>query len=148
PGEPALLIVEDDPHFARILCDLSRDMGFKVLTTARGAEALSLAREFNPTAISLDVSLPDMLGWTVLNHLKQDPGTRHIPVQMLTIDEDRHHGLSRGAFSFVTKPTTTEGLDAALLKIKEFSSARRKRLLVVEDNPIEQLSIKELLGYD
>ena len=59
----------------------------------RGAEALALAREFHPTAISLDVFLPDMLGWTVLNHLKQDPATRHIPVQMLTLDEDRHHGL-------------------------------------------------------
>ncbi len=75
----------------------------------RGAEALALAREFHPTAISLDVFLPDMLGWTVLNHLKQDPATRHIPVQMLTLDEDRQHGLARGAFSFVTKPTTTEG---------------------------------------
>ena len=55
-----------------------------------------------------------MLGWTVLNHLKQDPATRHIPVQMLTLDEDRQHGLARGAFSFVTKPTTTEGLEAAV----------------------------------
>ena len=68
----------------------------------------------HPTAVSLDVFLPDMLGWTVLNHLKQDPATRHIPVQMLTLDEDRHHGLARGAFSFVTKPTTPEGLEAAL----------------------------------
>jgi CheY-like chemotaxis protein len=89
-----------------------------------------------------------MLGWTVLNHLKQDPATRHIPVQMLTLDEDRHHGLARGAFAFVTKPTTTEGLEQALTRIKEYSSPRRKRLLVVEDNPAEQLSIKELLGYD
>ena len=62
-----------------------------------------------------------MLGWTVLNQLKQDPPTRHIPVQMLTLDEDRQHGLSRGAFSFVTKPTTTEGLDAALDRIKRLS---------------------------
>ena len=67
---------------------------------------------------------------------------------MLTMDEDRHHGLARGAFSFVTKPTTPEGLDAALLRLKEYATPRRKRLLVVEDNPAEQLSIKELLGYD
>ena len=80
----------------------------------RGAEALALAREYYPTAVSLDVFLPDMLGWTVLSHLKQDPATRHIPVQMLTLDEDRQHGLARGAFAFVTKPTTTEGLEAAL----------------------------------
>jgi CheY-like chemotaxis protein len=89
-----------------------------------------------------------MLGWTVLNHLKQDPALRHIPVQMLTLDEDRHHGLARGAFGFVTKPTTPEGLDQALSRIKEFASPRRKRLLVVEDNPAEQFSIKELLGHD
>ncbi|HEY1936881.1 MAG TPA: HAMP domain-containing protein [Candidatus Angelobacter sp.] len=148
PGDAVLLIVEDDPHYARILCDLSRDKGFKVLVAMRGAEALSLAREFRPTAVSLDVFLPDMLGWTVLNHLKQEPTTRHIPVQMLTMDEDWHHGLSRGAFSFVTKPTTTDGIEAALTRIKEYAKPRRKQLLVVEDNPAEQLSIKELLGYD
>src|SRR6267378_3566130 len=89
-----------------------------------------------------------MLGWTVLNHLKQNPTTRHIPVQMLTLDEDRQHGLARGAFSFITKPTTPEELLAALGRIKEYSSPRRKRLLVVEDDPAEQFSIRELLGHD
>jgi CheY-like chemotaxis protein/signal transduction histidine kinase/HAMP domain-containing protein len=148
PGDAVLLIVEDDPHYARVLVDLSHDKGFKVLVAIGGAEALALAREFHPTAVSLDVFLPDMLGWTVLNHLKQDPATRHIPVQMLTLDEDRHHGLTRGAFAFVTKPTTTEGLESALDRIKEYSKPRRKRLLVVEDNPGEQLSIRELLGHD
>ena len=146
PDDAVLLIVEDDPHYARVLCDLSRDKGFKVLVAMRGAEALALAREFHPTAVSLDVFLPDMLGWTVLNHLKQDPATRHIPVQMLTLDEDRHHGLARGAFAFVTKPTTPEGLEAALARIKEYAAPRRKRLLVVEDNPAEQLSIRGTAG--
>jgi HAMP domain-containing protein/CheY-like chemotaxis protein/signal transduction histidine kinase len=146
PGDAVLLIVEDDLHYARLLCDLSRDKGFKVLLATRGSEALALAREYRPTAVSLDVFLPDMLGWTVLNHLKQDPGTRHIPVQMLTLDEDRHHGLTRGAFAFVTKPTTPEGIKAALTRIKQYATPRRKRLLVVEDNPAEQLSITELLG--
>jgi len=89
-----------------------------------------------------------MLGWTVLNHLKQDPATRHIPVQMLTLDEDRHHGLARGAFAFVTKPSSPEDLDMALSRIKEYATPRRKRLLIVEDNPAEQMSIRELLGYD
>jgi HAMP domain-containing protein/CheY-like chemotaxis protein/signal transduction histidine kinase len=148
PDDAILLIVEDDPHYARVLRDLSRDKGFKVLVALRGAEALALAREYHPTAVSLDVFLPDMLGWTVLNHLKQDQATRHIPVQMLTLDEDRHHGLSRGAFAFVTKPTTPAGLETALTRIKEYAAPRRKRLLVVEDNPAEQLSTKELLGYD
>jgi HAMP domain-containing protein/signal transduction histidine kinase/DNA-binding response OmpR family regulator len=147
PGEPTLLIVEDDAHYARVLRDLAHDKGFKVLVAPRGSDALTLVREFRPSAVSLDVFLPDMLGWTVLNHLKQDPTTRHIPVQILTLDEDRQHGLSRGAFSFVTKPTTREGLEAAFSRIKEYASPRLKRLLVVEDNPAEQLSISELLGY-
>jgi HAMP domain-containing protein/CheY-like chemotaxis protein/signal transduction histidine kinase len=147
-GDAVLMIVEDDPHYARVLCDLSRDRGFKVLVAPSGAEALALALEHHPTAISLDVFLPDMLGWTVLNHLKQDPRTRHVPVQMLTLDEDRHHGLSRGAFAFVTKPSTTEELEAALTRIREYSQPRRKKLLLVEDNPAEQLSTRELLGHD
>jgi HAMP domain-containing protein/CheY-like chemotaxis protein/signal transduction histidine kinase len=147
-GDAVLLIVEDDIRYARILCDLSRAEGFKVLVALRGTEALTLAREFHPTAVSLDVALPDMLGWTVLNHLKQDPATRHIPVQMLTMDEDWHHGLSHGAFAFVTKPTTNEGLTAAIARIREYSAPRRKRLLVVEDEPAQQLSIHALLGYD
>ena len=105
-------------------------------------------KQYQPTAVSLDVFLPDMLGWTVLSQLKQDPLTRHIPVQIVTLDEDRQHGLARGAFSFVTKPTTTEGVEAAIARIKEYAQPRRKRLLVVEDNPAEQLSIGELLGHD
>ena len=86
--------------------DLARDKGFKVLVAMRGADALDLAKQFQPTAVSLDVFLPDMLGWTVLSQLKQNPLTRHIPVQIITLDEDRQHALARGAFSFVTKPTT------------------------------------------
>ena len=119
-----------------------------MLLASRGAEALSLARQFLPTAVSLDVFLPDMLGWTVLGQLKQDPNTRHIPVQMVTLDEDRQHGLARGAFSFVNKPTTTEGLHEALTRLKTFAQVRRRRLLVVEDNAAERLGITELLASD
>ncbi len=109
---------------------------------------MTLTRQFRPTAISLDVFLPDMLGWTVLSQLKQDPATRHIPVQIVTLDEDRQHGLARGAFGFVTKPTTTEGLESVFTRIKAYAANRRKRLLVVEDNAAERLSITELLGHD
>jgi len=148
PGDTILLIVEDDPHYARVIMDLARDKGFKVLVAVRGAEALDLAKQFQPTAVSLDVFLPDMLGWTVLSQLKQNPLTRHIPVQIITLDEDRQHALARGAFSFVTKPTTAAGVEAALARIKEYAQPRRKRLLVVEDNEAEQMGIRELLGYD
>ena len=148
PGESVLLIVEDDPHYARILLDLAHDNGFKALVAQRGADALALATEFNPNAVSLDVFLPDMLGWSVLSQLKQNPLTRHIPVQMITLDEDRQHGLAQGAFSFMTKPTTVDGLRDAMTRIKEFTVPRRKQLLVVEDNPAEQLGIRELLSHD
>jgi HAMP domain-containing protein/CheY-like chemotaxis protein len=146
PGDPVVLIVEDDPHYSRTLVDLARDKGFKVLVARRGAEALALSREYHPTAVSLDVFLPDMLGWTVLSQLKQDPSTRHIPVQIVTVDEDRRHGLVRGAFAYVTKPSTVEDLNAMMSRMRDFASPRRKRLLVVEDNQAEQLSIRALLG--
>jgi HAMP domain-containing protein/CheY-like chemotaxis protein/signal transduction histidine kinase len=148
PGDTILLIVEDDPHYARVLIDLARDKAFKVLVANRGAEALELAKQFQPSAVSLDVFLPDMLGWTVLSQLKHNPLTRHIPVQIITLDEDRQHALARGAFSFVNKPTTTEGVSAALSQIKEYAKPRRKRLLIVEDNAAEQMSIRALLDHD
>ena len=147
PDDAVLLIVEDDPHYARILADLARDVGLKVLISSRGADALILAREFSPLAISLDVFLPDMLGWAVLSQLKQDARTRHIPVQIVTLDEDRQHGLAAGAFAFVNKPTTMDKLKASIARISEYARNSRKRLLVVEDNPAELQSITELLGH-
>ena len=147
-GDSIVLIVEDDPHYARIMLAAAKDKGFKVLVAHRGADALALAREYSPTAISLDIFLPDMLGWTVLSQLKQDPGTRHIPVQIVTLDEDRHHGLARGAFAFVQKPTTTEGLEGAFARIKGYASPRRKRLLLIEDNEAERTGVAELLSHE
>jgi CheY-like chemotaxis protein/signal transduction histidine kinase/HAMP domain-containing protein len=146
-GEPVLLIVEDDPHYARILLGLARDEGFRGIVATKGALGISLARQFHPVAISLDISLPDMLGWTVLNQLKLDPATRHIPVQIITVEEERQHGLAHGAFSYLVKAPTTEGLKTAFDRIKDFTAPRAKRLLIVEDNDIERQSIVELLGY-
>ncbi|MGH8047350.1 MAG: response regulator, partial [Chthoniobacterales bacterium] len=147
PGDLAALIVEDDPHYARVLLGLARDKGFKGLVATRGHEALSLARQYHPTAITLDIFLPDMLGWTVLNNLKLAPETRHIPVQIITLEEERQHGLSHGAFSYLVKPATTEDLENAFDRIKTFVAPRTKRLLVVEDNDTERMSIVELLGH-
>jgi hypothetical protein len=148
PGESVVLIVEDDPHFARLMMGAARDKGFKVLVASRGTEALALAREHHPTAISLDIFLPDMLGWTVLSQLKQDAATRHIPVQIVTLDEDRHHGLARGAFSFVHKPASSQGLEEAFARIKGYAAPRRKRLLLVEDDQNERNSVAELLSHE
>ncbi|MEZ0386797.1 MAG: response regulator, partial [Verrucomicrobium sp.] len=145
-GDNVLLIVEDDLHYARVLLGLARDRGFKGLVATRGQEALALARQFQVTAITLDIFLPDMLGWTVLNNLKLDSSTRHIPVQIISLDEERRHGLAHGAFSYMVKPATTDDIEHAFDRIKTFSQPRVKRLLVVEDNDIERESIVELLG--
>ena len=147
-GDSILLIVEDDVHYAKILADLAHQKGFKVLVATKGIEALELAKQFQPSAVSLDVFLPDMLGWTVLSELKQNPLTRHIPVQVVTADEDRQHALARGAFSFINKPATSGGVEDAIKRIKDYSAQKRRRLLIVEDNLSEQLSIAELLGHD
>ena len=148
PGDEVLLIVEDDPHYARVLLGLARERGFKALVAMRGADALDLARKHLPTAISLDIFLPDMLGWTVLSQLKQDPATRHIPVQIITVEEERQHGLERGAFAYLNKPLTTAGLESAFDRIKQFAAPRVRRLLVVEDSPAESRSVCELIAHD
>jgi CheY-like chemotaxis protein/signal transduction histidine kinase/HAMP domain-containing protein len=148
PDDVSLLIVEDDPHYARILADLARDQGFKILMAARGSDALDLVQQYQPTAISLDVFLPDTIGWNVLSQLKQDPATRHIPVQILTSDGDRQHGFARGAYSFLTKPSSKEDLQQAFTKIRDYLDRPQKRLLIVEDNSAEQMSIRELLHHD
>jgi CheY-like chemotaxis protein len=146
-GDLILLMIEDDPHYARVLLGLARDKGFKGIVASRGMQALALARQYRPAAITLDVFLPDMLGWTVLNNLKLDPATRHIPVQMISVEEESQHGLSHGAFAYMVKPATTDDLGVALDRIKAFSVPRMKRLLVVEDNELESKSIVELLGH-
>jgi CheY-like chemotaxis protein len=147
PGERSLLIVEDDPNYAGILVDAAHAAGLKALVTSRGAEALDLALEYKPVAMSLDVFLPDMLGWNVLSQFKRTLETRHIPVQILSMDEDRQQGLARGAFSYLNKPTTTEGLNAALSRISDYLKPRKKRLLIAEDNDAERLGVTELLSH-
>ena len=116
--------------------------------TNRGRDAVALARQYRPDVITLDIFLQDMLGWTVLNKLKLAPETRHIPVQIITVEEERRHGLSHGAFSYLVKPATTEDLESSFERLKSFVAPRTKRLLVVEDDHREQQSIVELLGHD
>ncbi len=89
-----------------------------------------------------------MLGWAVLSQLKQDSATRHIPVQIVTVDEERHHSLERGAFAYLAKPATSESIDDALERIRVYTLPRTKRLLIVEDDERERMSIEELIGHD
>ena len=146
PGDPTLLIVEDDPHYARLLVDIAHNQDFKVLVTARGGDALDLVKRYDVSAISLDIFLPDTIGWNVLSNLKHNPATRHIPVQIVTSDDDRQHGLARGAFSFLTKTANGDDLKARIFTHSGLHRAPTKRLLVTEDNAAEQISIRELLA--
>ena len=149
PGDaPVLLLVEDDVRFAGVLRDLARAQGFRVLVATTGGEALRLVREHRPAAICLDIFLPDMLGWTVLARLKQDAASRHIPVQILTVEDGRQQSLERGAFAYLAKPSTPEAISGSLQRIRDYALPRVKRLLVVEDDAGERLGIEQLIAHD
>src|SRR4029453_904402 len=115
PGDRVLMIIENDLSFARMIADASHDHGFKAIISSFGAAALTLMEQYQPSAITLDISLPDMSGWRVLDRLKHDARTRHVPVYVITTDEDRERGLRSGAIGVATKPLQSrEGLDDVL----------------------------------
>jgi signal transduction histidine kinase/DNA-binding response OmpR family regulator/HAMP domain-containing protein len=146
PGDAVLLIVEDDVTFARILLDLAHDRGIKALVAMRGATALSLAREFIPGAITLDITLPDMAGWTILDRLKHDPVTRHIPVHVISGDENRRRGLALGAMTYLEKSVTKDTLNAAFDTIHYSLERRSKKLLIVAEDAARRSNWREFLG--
>jgi len=146
PGDRTVLIVEDDITFASILLDMAHDKGFKGIVATRGETALQLAPRFRPDAITLDIALPDMEGWTVLDRLKHDRVTRHIPVHIISGDEETARGLRLGAFAQMQKPVAKESLDEAFAKIRGFVERQNKSLLVVEDNEQQRQAIVELIG--
>ncbi|HEY9779711.1 MAG TPA: response regulator, partial [Leptolyngbyaceae cyanobacterium] len=146
PGDRTLLIVEDDVNFARILLDTGREQGFKGIVALQGDIGLALAQQFLPTAIMLDIGLPEMDGWTVLDRLKHDPQTRHIPVHIVSGLEERQRSLQLGAIAYLQKPVGQEALIASLTNIQNFVERPLKRLLVVEDNEQQRQSIVELIG--
>jgi HAMP domain-containing protein/CheY-like chemotaxis protein/signal transduction histidine kinase len=136
-GDPVVLIVEDDPTFARILVDAAHERNLKAVVALRGNTALSLAREFKPQAVTLDIGLPDMIGWTILDRLKHDPLTRHIPVHIISGDEDRRRGLALGAMTYLEKSLAREGLSQVFGVIGESTQRRIRKLLVVGNSAPE-----------
>ncbi|MGZ8938517.1 MAG: response regulator, partial [Limisphaerales bacterium] len=146
PGDRVVMIVEDDKTFADYLLNMAHEHGFKGLVTSRGSTALAMAREHKPDAITLDLGLPDMEGWKVLDRLKDDPNTRHIPVQIITAEEERERGLQQGALAFITKPVEKASLDDAFKEIRQYIERQVKSLLVVEDDEVQRMSISELIG--
>jgi signal transduction histidine kinase/CheY-like chemotaxis protein/CHASE3 domain sensor protein len=145
-SDQILLVIEDDPNFARILLDMARAQGFKVLIALQGRAGLALAQRFVPTAITLDLHLPDMEGLAVLEQLKGDPTTRHIPVHVLTVNDQQQREFQMGAIAHIQKPVAPEVLTQTLLDIKQFVERRVRYLLVIEDDPVQAQSIIELIG--
>jgi len=145
-GDAVLLIVEDDVTFARILVDLAHDRGIRALVALRGATALPLAREFRPGAITLDITLPDMAGWTILDRLKHDPATRHIPVHVITGDENRRRGLALGAMSYLENSVSNDNLKAAFATIHHSLERRTKKLLLAAADGGRRARWQELLA--
>jgi CheY-like chemotaxis protein/signal transduction histidine kinase len=146
PGDPSVLIVEDDERFAKTLLDFAREKNFKGIVTHRGDSALSLARDFQPAAILLDIDLPDIDGLTVLDRLKRDPSTRHIPVHVMSAMRERERALRQGAISYINKPVSREALQEEFTRIQKFLMGGKRSLLVVEDDMAQRESIVSLIG--
>jgi CheY-like chemotaxis protein/signal transduction histidine kinase/CHASE3 domain sensor protein len=146
PGDRILLIIEDDDKFARILLDMARQQGFKTIVALHSKQGLALAQQFKPDAIMLDIHMPEMDGWTVLDRLKHKPDTRHIPVHILSVDERQQRGLQLGAITYLQKPVSPEALTQVLTDIKGFIERQVRNLLIVEDDPVQAQSIIELIG--
>jgi HAMP domain-containing protein/CheY-like chemotaxis protein/signal transduction histidine kinase len=146
PGDRVVLIVEDDALFAQILLDLAHEKGFKGVVAAQGDAALTLARKYKPDAITLDIRLPDRDGWTVLDRLKHDPKTSHIPVHVITADDREYQPRKLGALTYMQKPVSREQLIESFDKIAAFAQRKVRHLLVVEDDDAQRMSIVELIG--
>ncbi|MBC8136892.1 MAG: response regulator, partial [Fibrella sp.] len=147
PGDKVLLVIEDDVSFARILLDRAREEGFKCLAALGGEEGIRLATQFGPDAISLDLRLTDTDGWEILDRLKRNPQTRHIPVQVVSVvDREQGQLASVGAIAYLEKPVTSDALTGAFAHLRRFVDESVRRLLIVEDDDAQRGSLVELLG--
>ncbi|WP_084514759.1 response regulator [Sphingobium lactosutens] len=141
-----ILFVEDDPAFAHILCDLAREMDFQCLLAESADEGVTLARQFVPQAIILDMGLPDHSGLSVLDRLKHDVNTRHIPVHCVSVADHAHAALSSGAVGYMFKPVKRQELADVLEGLQHHFSARMRRVLLVEDDATQRESLRLLLA--
>ena len=145
-GDRSILIIEDDANFAKVLFDFTREKGYKSVIAEDGEAGLQLANQYKPSAILLDVGLPRIDGWTVMERLKDNAGTRHIPVYFISGHDKRMAAMNMGAIGYLQKPVSPEGLDSALSKIDRTISKDIKKLLIVEDDKVMRESIIELIG--
>jgi len=138
--------VEDDPNFAGVLADIAKKRGFHCLIAGTGEKGLELAAQNKPQAIILDLNLPGISGWDVLEALKQDPELRHIPVHIMSAEDESIEAFQRGVIGFLTKPISLENLEEAFQEIQSFISREIKSLLIVEDDDNVRYSLTELLS--
>ncbi|HJV53754.1 MAG TPA: response regulator, partial [Noviherbaspirillum sp.] len=146
PGDPAILVVENDAGFANVLLDYVREKNYKGIVSHQGTSALTLARDYLPVAILLDIDLPDIDGFTVLDRLKRDPHTRHIPVHVMSRMKERERALRHGALAYVHKPVSRDRLQEEFARIQQFLLRGKRTLLIVEDDRVQRDAMAELLG--
>jgi CheY-like chemotaxis protein/CHASE3 domain sensor protein len=148
PGGRLILIVEDDVRFASILRDLTREMGFQCIVTHSANDALSAAYKYRPSAVVLDINLPDHSGLGVLDQLKHNSDTRHIPVHIASVADFSQEALELGAIGYILKPVKREQLVEALQRLEAKFSQSLRRVLVVEDDARQLDSVKQLLANE
>ena len=146
PEDRSILVIEDDPDFIDVLIELVRERGFKVLAARDGETGLHYADYYRPSAIILDIGLPGIDGWTVMERLKSNPELRHIPVHFMSGQEELLDAMKMGAVGYLTKPVSIGDINAALNRIERIVSTDVRQLLVVEDDELQRESIKELIG--
>ncbi len=148
PGDKALLIVEDDAHFARALLDRAHKLEYKGIVTAYADVAFTLAKKYRPQVITLDISLADSNGWVLLDRLEHDNDTRHIPVQIISVDESRKRGMQLGAVGYLQKPVSTQDLGVALDHATKIASDKQRRVVILEPSVSKREAITAVVQHD
>jgi HAMP domain-containing protein/signal transduction histidine kinase/CheY-like chemotaxis protein len=148
PGDPFILVVEDDLRFGKIMVDKAHDYGMKAIIAVSYFEVFDFVNRFNPVAITLDVKLPDTSGWKLLDLLRNDINYRHIPIHLISGEENKMLALKKGARSFLLKPVENEMLNELFEDIISFNKKETKEVLVVEDNEAEASQIVKMLQGD
>jgi CheY-like chemotaxis protein len=143
--DKVVLVVEDDIRFAKIMIEKAHEMELKVIVATSFAEVFDLVNKFNPIAVTLDIKLPDASGWRILDLFKNDLNFRHIPVHLISGEENRLLAMQRGARSFHLKPLKAEALTVLFDDIIEYQNRKPKKVLIVEDNEIESSQAAKML---
>ncbi|MDP3481222.1 MAG: response regulator, partial [Desulfoprunum sp.] len=146
PEDKSLLIIEDDRKFAEIMRDFAREKGFKVIVAENGESGLHFADYYHPSAIILDIGLPGIDGWAVMERLKENPTLRHIPVHFMSAADSSLDAMRKGAIGFLTKPVSIEKIEETFGRIESLLTKSVRKLLVVEDDLIQRESIRQLIG--